>query len=184
VAWSPDSARLATGGSNQTVTVWPANPGDQSGGVSGPPPDSIWRNQGEIATATQVVWSPDGAWIASCGTKPIILFGSNGGVRLWNATTGQRTLTYTGHDPSVDLLALAWSPDGKYIASGGTDQFVSVWDARTGAQVAVYRGHADQRPIPDSVYPYAITALAWAPESARISSGAFNGPVHVWSISS
>jgi WD40 repeat protein len=183
VVWSPDSARLATGGANQTVAVWPANPTDQSDGVAGPALDSVWRNQGEIATATQVVWSPDGARIASCGTKPIILFGSNGGVRLWNAATGQRMLTYTGHDSSVDLLALAWSPDGKYLASGGTDQIVSVWEARTGAQVAVYRGHIDQQPIPDSAYPYAITALAWSPDSARIASSALRGPVRVWSIS-
>jgi WD40 repeat protein len=184
VAWSPDSARLATGGSNQTVAVWPANPDTQTDGVSGPSPESIWRNQGEIATITQVVWSPDGARIASCGTKPIILFGSNGGVRLWNAATGQRALTYTGHDSSVDLQALAWSPDGKYLASGGTDQIVSVWGARTGEQLAVYRGHVDQPPIPESAYPYAITALAWSPDSARIVSSAFRGPVHVWSVSS
>jgi WD40 repeat protein len=184
VAWSPDSARLATGGSHQTVAVWPATPDGQSGDLSGPSPNSIWRNQGEIATATQVVWSPDAARIASCGTKPIILFGSNGGVRVWNAATGQRTLTYTGHDSSVDLQALAWSPDGKYLASGGTDQIVSVWDARSGAPLAVYRGHIDQRPIPESASPYAITALAWSPDSRRIVSSAVHGPVHVWSVSS
>jgi WD40 repeat protein len=131
-----------------------------------------------------VVWSPDGARIASCGTKPIILFGVNGGVRLWDTATGQRTLTYTGHDASVDLQALAWSPDGKYLASGGTDQIVSVWGARTGEQLAVYRGHVNQQPVPESAYPYAITALAWSPDSARIASSALHGPVHIWSLSS
>src|SRR5690349_14343206 len=48
-------------------------------------------------------------------------------------------LTYTGHSQTV--LSLAWSPDGKYIASGSNDRTVQVWDTRTGKRILTYRGH-------------------------------------------
>lgn len=185
VSWSPDSTRLATGGYNQAVTVWPANPSstaNQSDRAPGAYPDKIWGYQGEAAYVDGLAWSPDGTRLASCGDKPIVLFASNGGVRIWNAATGQHVLTYTGHSSSVDLWALAWSPDGKYLASGGTDQLVQVWDASTGDQLLTYRGHIDQQPIYDSAYPYAIRALAWSPDSTRIASSAASGPVRVWKI--
>jgi len=188
VAWSPDSTRLATGGYNQVVTVWPAHlseKADQSASASGQYPNKIWGYQGDSAYVYGLAWSPDGTRLASCGIKPIVLFASNGGVRIWNAANGQRVLTYTGHSQSVDLWALAWSPDGKYIASGGTDQIVQVWDAITGDHLLTYTGHLEQRrnPFDSTVSPYAITALAWSPDSTRIASGAYSGPIRVWKFS-
>ncbi|MBV9257671.1 MAG: WD40 repeat domain-containing protein, partial [Ktedonobacteraceae bacterium] len=172
VAWSPDSMRIATGGVNQSVAVWHANSSQK-----------IWEYQGDIATVYGLAWSPDGTRIASCGTKPIVLFASNGGVRIWDATSGKRVLTYRGHSAQADLKALAWSPNGKFIASGGSDQIVQVWNASTGKQVLTYPGHVNQRPMPDLADPYTIWGLAWSPDSTRIVSSAINGPIHVWKIS-
>jgi eukaryotic-like serine/threonine-protein kinase len=201
VAWSPESARLATGGYYQAVTVWPAPPvsvsatataataatptaaADQGASAPGLYPPKIWSYRGDMAYVQGLVWSPDGTRIASCGTKPIVLFASNGGVRIWDAATGRRVLTYSGHSEAVDLLALAWSPDGRYLASGGSDQVVRVWDARTGEDLVTYYGHMDQPPIYDSADPYTITAIAWSPDSTRLATSAFNGPVRVWRLS-
>jgi WD40 repeat protein len=195
VAWAPDSTRLATGGVDQTVTVWPSPPAsvsaaatpsaamNQPASAAGPYPPKIRGYQGDIADVRGLAWSPDGTRIASCGTKPIVLFASNGGVRIWDAATGQRVLTYTGHSSSVDLWALAWSPDGRYLASGGSDQVVRVWDARTGEDLVTYYGHVNQPPIYESADPYTITTIAWSPDSTRLATGAFNGPVRVWRIS-
>src|SRR5690242_15690730 len=52
---------------------------------------------------------------------------------------GALLLTYRGH--SSDVRTVAWSPNGKQIASGGDR--VQVWDATTGRTLLTYRGHAD-----------------------------------------
>jgi len=43
-------------------------------------------------------------------------------------------------DPST---AVAYSPDGRLIASGSWDNSARVWDVATGLQVSVYTGHLD-----------------------------------------
>lgn len=63
-------------------------------------------------------WSPDGRYIASCGS-----FDKT--VRVWEAATGKTVFVYNGHFSSVE--AVAWSPDGRRIASGGWDNLVHVW---------------------------------------------------------
>jgi WD40 repeat protein len=76
--------------------------------------------------------------------------------------------TYKGHSMPVD--AVAWSPDGKRIASSGfLDQTVQVWNAIDGGQVSTYQGHSE-----------AVYAVAWSPDGKRIASGSWGGTVQVW----
>src|SRR5262249_24672866 len=49
-------------------------------------------------------------------------------------------LTFKGHAGAV--MSVAFSPDGKRLASGGGDRTVKVWDAGTGQEVFSLRGHA------------------------------------------
>jgi WD40 repeat protein len=53
-------------------------------------------------------------------------------VKVWDAATGQQTLTLKGHTGGVE--SVAFSPDGKRLASGSGDQTVKVWDAATGQE--------------------------------------------------
>ncbi|HEX5706165.1 MAG TPA: hypothetical protein VFX96_02645, partial [Pyrinomonadaceae bacterium] len=46
----------------------------------------------------------------------------------------------TGHSAAV--LAVAFSPDGKLIASGGGDRKIKLWDASARAEVRTFTGHA------------------------------------------
>lgn len=77
--------------------------------------------------------------------------------------------TYRGH--SARVAALAWSPNGKYIASGSYDKTVQVWSADPGDhfQPYIYRGHSD-----------GVQTVAWSPDSSRIASGSIDTTVQVW----
>jgi WD40 repeat protein len=65
-----------------------------------------------------VSFSPDGKRIVS-GSFDLTL-------KVWDAETGQETLTLKGH--SNDVWRVSFSPDGKRIVSGSTDKTVKIWD--------------------------------------------------------
>ena len=71
-----------------------------------------------------MAYSPDGRRIASAS--------GDGTVKVWDAATGQETLTLKGHTGGV--YGVAYSPDGRRIASASCDQTVKVWDAGTGQE--------------------------------------------------
>src|ERR1700676_2845519 len=72
-----------------------------------------------------------------------------------------------GH--SDKIFAVAWSPDGRYLASGSRDKTVRIWNVATGICEYIYRGHAQ-----------CLLAVAWSPDSNDIASGDTSGIVHVW----
>ncbi len=80
---------------------------------------------------------------------------------------GTTLLIYRGQDYAV--FGVAWSPDGKHIASGSFDFTVHVWDASTGSDVLVFRSHTNT-----------VLMVAWSPDGKRIASGGGDHTVRVW----
>ncbi|HEY6407134.1 MAG TPA: hypothetical protein VIY29_06690, partial [Ktedonobacteraceae bacterium] len=60
-------------------------------------------------------------------------------VRLWSVQLGQFTKTLTGH--SSQVLSVAWSVDGKTLASGSYDKTIRLWNVQTGQQIRTLEGH-------------------------------------------
>lgn len=114
-------------------------------------------NQGAIEA---VAWSLDSKRIASADT--------NAQVQVWDALTGHNLFTFSS-DSNVN--ALAWSPNGKYLASGGDnwDNTVQVWEPGNNTALFTYTKHEDT-----------IRAVAWSPDSQRIASAGDDGTVHIW----
>lgn len=69
------------------------------------------------------------------------------------------------------IYALAFSPDGTRLASGGDDEQVRIHDARTLQVLREFRGHYAQ-----------INSLAWSPDGNRLASGDKSGEIRVWQL--
>ena len=110
LAWSPDSAYLATTSSSfpLRIQIWNVYTGKLAIGC---------RDIGSDVSG--LAWSPNGYALASVHT--------DGSVHLWDATTGANIATYLGHNGPA--MAVSWSPDSMFIASAGDDGTVRIWKA-------------------------------------------------------
>jgi WD40 repeat protein len=155
VAFSPSGAKLASA-TPYHASLWDADTGkhldnlgedatsdvafDKEGkrlvtagdlSLIDPKNNVLLRTLGQRQTAERVAISPDGTRIASIGSNA-------GRVRLWDADTGKELLV-SAH--SRDIHSVAYSPDGKWIATGSDDfegdGSVRLWDAATGTEVRV-----------------------------------------------
>lgn len=76
----------------------------------------------------------------------------------------------SGHRDFV--MAVAWSPDSRYLASGGYDGTAIIWEASSGRALRTLAGHTDS-----------VTAVAFGPDGAVMATGSFDGTAKIWEAS-
>jgi WD40 repeat protein len=160
LAFSPDGKMLATGGGEFL----------QSGEVR------LWDVQharakvlphGDAVEVGTLAFSPDGKLLATgvtgrpTGDEPPVAE-----VRLWDAQSGQLKATLQAH--TVVVSALAFSPDGKTLATGSWDHTVRLWDGHTGQLEATLQHTAP------------VHALTFSPNGQTLATGDHNGTVELW----
>ncbi|MFL5625138.1 MAG: WD40 repeat domain-containing protein, partial [Ktedonobacteraceae bacterium] len=80
-------------------------------------------------------------------------------------------LVYKGHTGIVNTVA--WSPNGKRIASGSDDHTVQIWGAATGEMLLTNNDNT-----------MAVNKVAWSPDGKFIASAGEDGTVQVWNATS
>jgi WD domain, G-beta repeat len=123
--------------------------------------------RGQVFTAA---FSPDGRYLATAGrVRDIQEAVNNGEVQLWDVETGRELRSMTGHTRVV--MRLAFSPDGRMLATGSGDNTVRLWEVATGGERHRFTGH--------STY---ISSLAFAPDGRKLAAASDDAPVYIWDV--
>ncbi|MCV3214580.1 hypothetical protein OGM63_13835, partial [Plectonema radiosum NIES-515] len=85
-------------------------------------------------------------------------------------STGKVIRTLTGHSSSV--TSVAFSSDGKTVASGSYDNTIKIWDISTGKVIRTLTGHSSY-----------VTSVAFSSDGKTVASGSYDNTIKIWDIS-
>jgi WD40 repeat protein/basic membrane lipoprotein Med (substrate-binding protein (PBP1-ABC) superfamily)/transcriptional regulator with XRE-family HTH domain len=115
-----------------------------------------------------VAYSPDGARVATAS--------DDGTARIWDVSTTLDTGTTNGKEllilptqTSRGRHGIAYSPEGKRLASASGFGNVKIWDTETGQELLLLQGHTDW-----------ISSVAFSPDGTRLVSGSEDRTAIVW----
>jgi WD40 repeat protein len=146
---------------------------------------SIWDvSSGELVGRSDVLlgfppsaleFSPDGSRLASAGNEWQIYF--------WDPRSGLSTDSWETTQ-TRNITSLAFSADGRFIASGSEDGTVNLFDLETGEQRLHQPGYSittgQELPAPALGHPAAVRSLVFSPDGEKLISGAEDGNMLVW----
>ncbi|KAK3836394.1 MAG: WD40-repeat-containing domain protein [Linnemannia elongata] len=151
-SYSPDGRLLITGSRHNPLRQFNAD----SGAVDFVFPDYLYN-------ANCIAFSPDGLLLAIGGY-------SEKEVTLWSVKPCAVSFVLSGHESRVE--SVAFSPCGRWLASGSDDSTVRLWNTRSGAAGHVLDGHASD-----------VQSVAFSPDGRWIASVCKEGKVLLWEAS-
>jgi WD40 repeat protein len=87
----------------------------------------------------------------------------------WTVAEERPTLSFKGHNGTVRAIAI--SPDGRVLATGGEDRMIRLWELPSGRPLAEWEAHDGH-----------VTALHYRPEGGTLVSGGTDGTFKLWDL--
>jgi WD40 repeat protein len=151
IDWSPDGKTLATAGWGNGFATWDVASGQQN-----------WKPADTAMGAQRILYAPDGDLLATAGVQ-------QGTVTLYEGNSGRLLRTLLGHKDTVN--SLAFSPDGKLLATASNDVTAKVWDLATGEELKTLVGHSR-----------GVESVAFSPDGATLATTSYDGSTVLWTI--
>jgi len=94
---------------------------------------------------------------------------------LFNAEVFHNALTEQWSSPVQQgaVRSVAFSPDGRRVASASDDKMVRIWDSTTGKEIFLLRGHTDS-----------VWSVAFSPDGQYIASASRDKTIRIWEATS
>lgn len=148
LAWNPSSTHLAGLSLDYTLQIW------------------------DVTLQTSIVQRPSGITGLDWYNDRIAV-GISRGLGIYDSLGGDFLYGVGQHDSQ--LVSVAWSPDGEWIASGGADGSIYLWD-----MMLTYSNYIG---IPTSElhgHNSSVFSLDWHPDGRYIASAGLDGTVRIW----
>jgi WD40 repeat protein/transcriptional regulator with XRE-family HTH domain len=153
-AFSPNGKQLATIGDDGTTIIWNATNGEELLRLPGTTKPS------DVYTDQRIAYSPNGKLLATCDSNQL---------KVYDPAAGELTMALSGHE--ADVISVAFSRDGKYLATGSADTTVRLWDVNTGGLIHVLKGHSAE-----------VGGLAFSPDGTLLLTSSEDGMLIIWDV--
>jgi WD40 repeat protein/serine/threonine protein kinase len=144
---------LVSAGTDGTVRTWDIRGGESLGTLTLPPSNERVR----------AAYSPDGHRLAAISRG-----GAHDLLAVWEVDSRKQIGEYRAR--VGQFLCLAFSPDGRHVATAGYEYFMRVREAATGVDVR----------SPFKVHEWPVLSVAFSPDGRHIATGSGDRTVRVW----
>lgn len=191
VVFSADGTVLASAGAEPIIRLWSPDTWQETGRLTGHTgavktlaisPDSQWlvsasddgstrlwdvkrqvevqRLQNYTETVSALAFSPDSQLLVTVAARTL---------RLWAVATGQQTMQFP--PTAAPLLSVAFSPDGKSVATGDAAGAVQLWSVIQGQQLRTFAGHTG-----------AVHAVQFSPNGKQLVTASADKSARLWNL--
>jgi WD40 repeat protein len=155
LCFAEDGRSLFTAGWDGLIARWEAATGRGLHQIGG---RDNWAGKPCVSV---VALSKDGSTVATCDPS------NEEVVRLWDFATGKELRQLSA--PKHDLTCLAFTPDGKVLATAGSTGPIRLWEVTTGKELRQIKDRA-----------LAARAVAFSPDASRLATAGADGVVQLW----